>query len=565
MMRELETDILIVGGGTGGVAAALACARLGVACIVTEPTDWLGGQLTAQGVPPDENQWVETFGANASYQALRTAVRASALREGARERAVEPFGAFNPGGGWVSRCCAEPSRWHACIVEALAPFVERRLVRVLLHHEPLAAELDRDHVRGIVLRDTRTAEATIVRAKQFVDATELGDLLPLVGAEHHIGAEHRDLHGELHGRTDFDLRTRTHDTLDQQACSWCFAIEHRPGEDHRTPAPAGYAQWRSYVPAMNPPWCGPLFSWTVPSHNEAGRHTFRMVPAPDEPLANEWEMWRYRRIVDASIWGHNGSAPRADVTVVNMVQMDYWLKPLLGVEPGEQQAALAGAREQSLCWLHWMRTEAPRHDDRGVGYPGLRLRGDELGTADGFAKSVYVREPRRLLARTIVHEGHVGTEQRRADGFAGADLAKRFNWDATPYGTGERFADSVAIGHYSIDLHPSCAGRNNVYVPCAPFRVPMGALIPVRVANVIAGGKCLGVSHIVNGAYRMHHVEWGVGEAAGTLAALCVRGSSGAIAPGTDPRAIHESPARVAEVQRVLGDFGVRLAWPWEA
>ena len=72
-MNEQHTDILIVGGGLGGVAAALAALRLGRRVILTEETDWIGGQLTAQGVPPDENPWIdrECTGCTASYRRLR--------------------------------------------------------------------------------------------------------------------------------------------------------------------------------------------------------------------------------------------------------------------------------------------------------------------------------------------------------------------------------------------------------------------------------------------------------------------------------------------------------------
>jgi NADPH-dependent 2,4-dienoyl-CoA reductase/sulfur reductase-like enzyme len=55
VIRERHTDILIVGGGLGGVAAALSALRLGRAVILTEETEWIGGQLTAQAVPPDEH------------------------------------------------------------------------------------------------------------------------------------------------------------------------------------------------------------------------------------------------------------------------------------------------------------------------------------------------------------------------------------------------------------------------------------------------------------------------------------------------------------------------------
>jgi hypothetical protein len=115
----------------------------------------------------------------------------------------------------------------------------------------------------------------------------------------------------------------------------------------------------------------------------------------------------------------------------------------------------------------------------------------------------------------------------------------------------------VGIGHYAIDLHPSCAGRNNVYVPAAPYRIAMGSLIPVRCRNLLAAGKCLGVSHIVNGTTRMHHSEWNIGESAGALAAYCVNNS-------TEPHAVHVEPERVEAVQVMLAGLGVRLAWPWE-
>src|SRR5215470_14222949 len=74
-VRELHADVVIIGGGTGGCAAALAAARLGRRVILTEETDWRGGQLTAQAVPPDEHPWIESFGATQLYRQFRAAVR----------------------------------------------------------------------------------------------------------------------------------------------------------------------------------------------------------------------------------------------------------------------------------------------------------------------------------------------------------------------------------------------------------------------------------------------------------------------------------------------------------
>ena len=63
---ERRCDILVAGGGLGGVAAALAATARGRSVVLSEPTDWLGGQLTSQAVPPDEHRWIERCGCTAT-------------------------------------------------------------------------------------------------------------------------------------------------------------------------------------------------------------------------------------------------------------------------------------------------------------------------------------------------------------------------------------------------------------------------------------------------------------------------------------------------------------------
>src|SRR5262249_42209136 len=78
-IEEIVCDVLVVGGGTGGIAAALAAARALPApgrVVLLEETDWIGGQLTAQGVSAlDEHDHIESFGGTRSYYALREAIR----------------------------------------------------------------------------------------------------------------------------------------------------------------------------------------------------------------------------------------------------------------------------------------------------------------------------------------------------------------------------------------------------------------------------------------------------------------------------------------------------------
>ena len=73
--RALRSDVAIIGGGFGGCAAALAALRNGMRVVMTEETDWIGGQVTSQGVPPDEHPWIESFGGTLAYRQYRSAVR----------------------------------------------------------------------------------------------------------------------------------------------------------------------------------------------------------------------------------------------------------------------------------------------------------------------------------------------------------------------------------------------------------------------------------------------------------------------------------------------------------
>ncbi|HLS13481.1 MAG TPA: FAD-dependent oxidoreductase, partial [Beutenbergiaceae bacterium] len=88
-----------------------------------------------------------------------------------------------------------------------------------------------------------------------------------------------------------------------------------------------------------------------------------------------------------------------------------------------------------------------------------------------------------------------------------------------------------------------------------PFEIPLGALIPQTRTNLLAGCKNIGTTHITNGCYRLHPVEWNIGEAAGVLAATC-------LADDTTPHQVHADPALVTRLQERLVADGVELAWP---
>jgi FAD-dependent oxidoreductase family protein len=522
---QLATDIVVVGGGLGGVCAALTAARLARKVVLIEELDWLGGQLTAQGVPLDEHPWAETCVTSQSYVQLRNLIRDHYRAHYPLTAAARNSLLLNPGAGNVGTLCCEPIVAVRAIEAMLAPFVAAGHLTILRRHRTISVQTSGDTVAGVTAVDLESGQDVVVTAKIVIDATETGELLPLAGVEHVLGAESQSQTGELHAIEG------PADPLDQQALTWCFALDHHPGEDHRIDKPQDYARFRDLKLDF---WPGPQFGWTVSDH-VTHRPLERCLFTGDTDEEYLFDLWHARRIAYRRNFLPGTYA--SDITIANWPQMDYWLKPAVGVPAIEAQAALDEARQFSLSFLYWMQTDAPRADG-GAGYRGLRLRGDVLGTADGLAKQAYYREGYRIQAQFTVREQHIGVAAR-----AGHERA-------------ETFRDSVGVGAYRIDLHPSTTGtRDTVDIDTFPFEIPLGALLPVRVKNLIPACKNIGTTRITNGAYRVHTVEWSIGEAAGALAAF-------ALSRDVPVAAVRDDAAILEDFQALLQNIGVLLHWP---
>ncbi|MCA0375435.1 MAG: FAD-dependent oxidoreductase [Gemmatimonadetes bacterium] len=511
---ERRADLVVIGGGVGGCAAALAACEAGLRVIMTEETAWIGGQFTAQAVPPDENKWIETIGGTQRYRALREAVRAHYRADATLLPRARANARLNPGNGWVSRLCAEPRVWLSALETMLAPHVASGRLIVLRHTRAVRADVERDTVRAIVVRDAAGRE-TVLRGAYVADATELGDLLPLCGAEHVMGAEARGDTGEPHAA---DVAQPDN----QQSITVVFAMEHRAGETHTIGRPRDYARWRDATVTVD----GAAYRQL--SFDEPANARIGFDPA------KRTGYWSYRRIIDHTLFTPGTHA--SDVTLVNWWQNDYADGPLVGGSVADAARHVDAARALSACLLYWLQTEAPRPDG-GAGWPGLRLRADIVGTDDGLAMYPYIRESRRMRTRTIVRE---------------QDVLRPL----LPPGTvTTAFADSVGIGHYAMDLHRTTRGDTGGYGDTVPFQIPLGALVPVRLRNLLPACKNLGVTHLTNGCYRLHPIEWNIGEAVGHLVSEALR-------TRRPPAGIHERADRTADLQRVLRQAGVPLAWP---
>lgn len=479
--EELDVEVLVVGAGAGGVAAAIALLRAGRTVVLTDPTNWIGGQLTSQGVPVDDHAWVdEGLGATRIYRELREDVRAHFKLYYPLTEEAKAQGRLDPGNGWA-HLSAEPSIWHQALRAAVAPYEATERVRLLLEAEPVAATMGDGRVRAVRFRQPE--REVIVRPRYVVEASELGDLLPLAGIPHVVGREKggdrsRGGTGELHNHwEDAD-----------PSCQQAFTVV----------AALGYSRERSAQPVTSSAYQN--YRERYESFGANGRDIFD--PTRDWSWADAVNFWQYRRV---RFSGHLTDPRLGEITMLNQPQNDHGEHQLIPPSgPNDAEAfrtARAAGIAQTLGLIQYFQTEYRRPGADTDGVDGLFLVPWAAGTESGIAAYPYVRESRRIQAMQTIYEWHVGVEDRLR---------------AEPNARGAfQFADSVGIGAGPIDIHDTSAYPRGVFFEAYPFQIPLRSLIPQRTSNVLAGGKTLGATHVTNGTYRYHPNEWGIGEAAG--------------------------------------------------
>lgn len=522
LMREENSDVVVLGGSIGGCMAALSVAKMGFRVILTEETDWLGGQLTSQGVPPDEHKWIEEYGSTTSYRDFRQCVRNYYKENYPLTNDAFNDVYLNPGNGWVSRLAHEPKVALSVLSDMLAPYINSGKISVFYSYKIQDAKLNGETVNSVIVQHLNTNEKLELRGTYFLDATECGDVMPIAKVEYVVGAESKQETGEPHA-------LEGKDSLDTQAITYVFAVDYVEGEVFTIEQPKQYDFWKGYVPSFS---SQPLLDWyAVNSADTTTLKEFTMFPN-EEGIPS---LFTYRRIIDVS--NVREGLYDGDVSLINWPQNDYFLGSILDVTDEERKKHLEGAKQLSLSLLYWLQTEAPRLDG-GEGYPGLRMRKDVLDTEDGFAKYPYIRESRRIKALQTITEMDVSKEERGSKGI-------------------RKYKDSIGVGSYHLDLHHTTNSNRAFYIPSYPFEIPLGALLPVRVKNLLPACKNIGTTHITNGCYRLHPVEWNIGESVGFLVGY-------AMLHNISPREIRDNPDHLKQYQEILVENGIELHWPDE-
>lgn len=508
-MNCLECDIAIIGGGTGGTAAAIALVNSGYKVILTEESDWLGGQLTSQCVPPDEHKWIEYTGCTQTYRTFRNLIREHYFQNKNLKKEAKQNLLLNPGGGWVSRLCFEPEIGYQVLLNMLGGSANKNL-QILKHHIPIHAETRGDMILSVTAQNTQTRDDTVIKAKFFLDATELGDLLPLSGTEYNIGAESKTATHEPNALTGKP------DPLDIQSFTWCALLGYDPNSDNTIEKPREYDFWKEHQP---PNWPDKLLSFSMLHVQTEQRLHFPLFEN------DGFNLFSYRQIIKPEIWTNS----KEQATCMNWPMNDYALGTVIDQDEQTVQSRLESSKQLTLSMIYWLQTEA--------GYPGIKLLPELAKTPDGLAKTPYHRESRRIKARFTVKEQDIAT------------------YTNPGYNLAPELPQSVGVGAYRIDIHPSSQGRKTIDTSTLPFQIPFGSLIPIRMKNLLPACKNIGTTHITNGCYRLHPIEWNIGEVAGLCAAY-------SLLKNLEPHQILENESQFEEFAFWLESRGIQRHWP---
>jgi hypothetical protein len=230
-MQEIRAEVLVVGGGAGGTAAAIQAARRGAKTILVSEFSWLGGMLTAAGVSvPDGNE----------IAAFQTGIWGAFLQE---LRSRHPTGLDH---AWVSFFAYDPQIGAKIFADWVAALPNLHWIR---QQVPLDVEKQGERLTAVRFADYR------IEAEIILDGTELGDVLALAAVPYRWGWEWRSEWGEPSAPGEANAMTQQYPV---QAPTWVVILQDFGAEAEEipealaTPPGAGIAP----IPSLQGTWQG---------------------------------------------------------------------------------------------------------------------------------------------------------------------------------------------------------------------------------------------------------------------------------------------------------------------
>jgi len=592
--QVVPCEVLIVGGGLAGTAAAYEALLLGHQVCMTELTDWVGGQISSQG----------TTALDESREQRNQLFYSRGYKE-LRDRVEAKYGRLNPGDCWVSASCFMPYDAHTILMEMLEEAEKRgggtlkwfpntvvkqvelnqggnHIDQVMaIQHSPApgTAPLNSEPLSTLIedvytYQDSDRLAKTIIEfvpaglnphiaqagANQRVDwfvveATETGEVVALAGVPYQLGLDPRS---PLNPSSPVSQR----DPYCTQGFTYTFAME-------RTDAPQSFE-----VPEFYSTYA-PYYSWEktrdnlkTPQDYFDFTFTYRRLWGADPEAEARISGVSRPQVGDISMqnwtWGNDyrpGTQQDNLILTQDQLQASGQLEPS-GWMGGLRTDALRKGEENALGFFYWLTTGTTdsqiddswkQPDPYNVLLQGLE---SPMGTVHGLSKYPYIREGRRIIGRPSFgyEEGFTISEvdfswndfasdyyQQTLDSdtyrsmrrfLAGLATVDTFAEDGNPNdfpirGRSRIYPDSVGIAQYAIDFHPCMAeypaekpgnierpGVRQAHGQAYPAQIPLRAMIPQKIDNLLVSSKSIATSYSAAAAYRVHSFEWSVGAAA---------------------------------------------------
>jgi len=527
-----ERSILIVGGSTAAYSAALTALQMNIDVCLVQPLKMVGGQFTAQALPAsDDGDLVKQRASYSSVDGELFSLSKNQKWFRDRQRQLQTVSGRiqqNPGGAWVCPITTTPVVAATAMNERLIPYLNSGQLTLIGESVPIEVLLTPQStdglalppdVKGVRFKDKTSGHRFSVKAQVTIEATDYGDLLELANLPSRVGQESRFDTGEA-------MLPKEPIPECQQSFTFNVVVERATSGRGKTfAAPQGYGRepWLNLRDFTGDFWIRKSSGW-----NKRG-------------FFEPYGIFRYRRLQRRSLYEKAVSV--GDVSVINWGTSnhpergqccgnDFRRGHLIGISAEERAVILERARDRAKAYIHYLQTNSAA---------SLKPRGDLTWSEDGIALEPYVRESRRGIALTTIRHEDV------AESFFPNQARARC------------FDDSIGIGQYHyLDLHGNLV--NGHVTPTGkdaaalPFSLPAKSLVPMTADGLILSAKSIGTTHITNAAYRMHPIEWAIGEASGFLAVFSVWAKE-------QPRTIVETLPLMRKLQGFMTRNGMPIFW----
>ena len=323
-----EYDVIVIGGGAGGTSAAIQSARNGAKTLLIEETDWLGGMLTSAGVSAVDGNYKLPSGFWGEF----------------KDSLVSHYGSLEAlKTGWVSNTLFEP-RVGNQILKSIAK--NENNLKILFSTEVNSVtKLDFYKTKNYNF-NVKSSKGNFL-SKVLIDATELGDVLPMIDEDYDLGMDSREMYGE-------DIAPEKNNDIIQDLTFVMILKNYNQSVKIDKP--------KNYDPSE--------FYCSTASIN---------CPESDKALWTPKQMMNYGELPNGKIminWPIYGNDYYS-----NLIEMNY----------DERNEVFKNAKEKSLRYLYYIQDE--------LGYDNYSLSDEEFDTDDNFPPIPYYREARRIKGK----------------------------------------------------------------------------------------------------------------------------------------------------------------------